>query len=358
MRRRIIFSLLILFSLLGLPFRSCGLELPVDRVICSGPGALRLLTYLQAQGMIVGVEDIEKRHSRVDPRPYFLTHPEFREFPLIGEFRGFTRPELVLSLDPQPQVIFKTYPNNGITATELADSTGIPVIPLSYGNLGNQRDALFRSLRTMGETLGREERAEEVITFINNLVTDLARRTAGIPLAKRPTCFVGGVAYRGPHGLTSTEKGYPPFRFIAARDALFGETEVGERGTHADVSRENLLQADPDFLFIDLSTINADGKAGALYQLRNDPLWQELKAVREGHVYGVLPYNWYSQNFGSILANAYFVGKTLFPQAFSDIDPQGKADEIFGFLVGKPVFAEMQRSFQGMAFRPIPLGEE
>jgi iron complex transport system substrate-binding protein len=33
----------------------------IERVICSGAGCLRLLTYLQAQNLIVAVDDIEKR---------------------------------------------------------------------------------------------------------------------------------------------------------------------------------------------------------------------------------------------------------------------------------------------------------
>ena len=51
----------------------------------------------------MGVEDIERRHLPVDPRPYFLAHRELQKLPLIGEFRGFTRPELVLALPRQPQ---------------------------------------------------------------------------------------------------------------------------------------------------------------------------------------------------------------------------------------------------------------
>jgi iron complex transport system substrate-binding protein len=72
-------------------------------------------------------------------------------------------------------------------------------------------------------------------------------------------------------------------------------------------------------------------------------------------VYGLLPYNWYTRNFGSILANAYFLGKLVFPERFTDIVPAAKADEIYTFLVGKPVFAKMDRAFGGNAFKPLTL---
>jgi iron complex transport system substrate-binding protein len=96
-------------------------------------------------------------------------------------------------------------------------------------------------------------------------------------------------------------------------------------------------------------------KAGGLYELRIDPAYQALTAVKQGRVYGVLPYNWYAQNFGSILANAYLIGKLLYPHQFQDIDPEAKADEIYTFLIGKPVFREIDRMFQGLAFKKIPV---
>lgn len=89
--------------------------------------------------------------------------------------------------------------------------------------------------------------------------------------------------------------------------------------------------------------------------MQNDPAYRTLTAVNEGRVYGLLPYNWYTQNYGSILANAYFIGKLLYPDRFADVDPAAKANEIYTFLVGKPVFKDMDSMFQNLAFKPIPV---
>jgi iron complex transport system substrate-binding protein len=80
-----------------------------------------------------------------------------------------------------------------------------------------------------------------------------------------------------------------------------------------------------------------------------------LSAVTNGKVYGLLPYNWYTQNFGSILANAWFIGKNLYPDRFMDIVPEQKADEIYSFLVAAPVFTQMNNSFRHMAFQAVDL---
>ena len=57
-----------------------------------------------------------------------------------------------------------------------------------------------------------------------------------------------------------------------------------------------------------------------------------------------------TQKHGSTLANAYYIGKILYPDRFNDIDPVQKADEIYTFLVGKPVFKDMDDSFNGMVY--------
>ena len=54
----------------------------VERVVAAGPGALRIIVYLNATDMVVGVEDFEKQHP--GGRPYIIAHPELKELPSIG----------------------------------------------------------------------------------------------------------------------------------------------------------------------------------------------------------------------------------------------------------------------------------
>ena len=330
----------------------------IRRVICSGSGCLRLLTYLQAQDLAVAVDDIEGKRSRFDARPYGLANPQFRTLPVFGGFRGQDNPELILTLDPAPQVIFKMVGTgrgtSGLDPDELQGRTGIPVIALRAGNLHERRHELSAALRLMGAVLGKEARAEAVLTFFDRTMADLQGRTGDIPEKSRPAAYVGGIAYAGPHGFQSTEPGYPPFRLVnvenlAARD---GNTATG--GVR-DISLEQLIAWNPDRLFLDLSTLQLGEAAGGLHELRTDPAYRTLAAVQSGRVYGLLPYNWYGQNVESIFANAYFLGTLLHPDRFADIDPAAKADEIFAFMVGKPLFAEMNRRFGGHAFQAVPL---
>ncbi len=333
--------------------RDISLSSSPKNIICSGPGCLRLVTYLQRQDRVIAVDDMEGRRPKFDARPYALANPQFADMPIFGEFRGHDNPELIVALEPFPEVIFKTYAASGTDPIELEQKTGIPVVTFEYGDLTHQLDDLFTTLRNMGEILEASERAEELIDYIEATIADLQFRTADIPDAERISCFVGGIAYRGPHGIRSTEPVYPPFTFINADNVAFIPNGTAQELAHADVAKEKIVEWDPEVIFVDVSTIQSDPKANALYELQNDPAFVNLKAVKSGEVYGVLPYNWYTQNFGSVLADAYFVGSVLYPERFADIDPVRKADDIYEFLVGARVYDKLKESFSGLVFERI-----
>lgn len=338
---------------------SSGRKVTVPRnpqhVICSGAGCLRYLTYLQCSDNVVAVDSIEVESRWYESRPYQLANPQYRKKPVFGEFRGQDNPELIAMLDPQPEVIFKTYADMGYNADDLSQRTGIPVVTLAYGDLIQSRNEMFDSLRIIGKIMGKEQRASDVVAFFKKAIQDLSKRTAATPEDKRPSCYVGGVAFKGAQGIKSTQPDYPPFRFTNTPNAVALEDNTIFKNSVAVISPEKLISWNPDYIFIDLSTLHADAKINALYQLKNKPEYRGLKAVQNGALYGLFPYNFYATNFGSVLANCYYTGKLLYPEHFTDISVKEKANEIFKFLVGKPVFDDLARPFNSLAFNKIDL---
>ena len=117
------------------------------------------------------------------------------------------------------------------------------------------------------------------------------------------------------------------------------------------IDKEKLLAWNPDFIFIDQG-----GFAAVVEDYQKNPVFYEsLGAVQSGHVYAQLPYNYYNTNLGTAIADAYYLGKVIYPDAFADIDPAQKADEIYRALLGQPVYAQMAESFGG--FNQLTLGE-
>lgn len=327
----------------------------VKHIICSGAGCLRLATYLQAQDMVVGVEDIECR-KKPDARPYALANTQYKTLPIFGGYRGQDDPEKILLLTPQPDVIFKTYSTSmGYDPDELQQKTGIPVIALSYGNVTMPlRKDLFNSLRTIGDVVGNPERAENVIRFFEEQILELELRTTKTEVSKRPKAFLGGVAFKGPHGFHSTEPAYPPFVFSNVINLAYDEQFGAKELSHSDISKEQIVEWNPELLFVDLSTLALGEKSG-LNELRTDPAYQSLSAVKNGLVYGLLPYNWYTKNYGSILANAWYIASLVYPDSFADVDPKAKADEIYSFLVGEAVFDQLNEMVGNHAFKAIDM---
>ncbi len=307
----------------------------VTRVVAVGPGALRIMVYLNATDKVVGIEEFEKRFPY--GRPYILAHPELLKLPIIGPGGPGKLPNFEALIKVHPQVIFMVFVSRS-EANEVQSKTGIPVVVLSYGTLSNFTDReFFNSLLLAGRILGKEKRAENVIRFIENQQSYLENLTNGL---EGPTVYVGGIGYKGAHGITSTYTDYAPFTVLHLNNIA---SKIGSKNGWAQVDKEFLLKENPDYLFID-----EGGLKIILSDYNNNPsFYNSLKAVKEGHVYGVLPYNFYNTNMGIAIADAYYIGKVIYPGRFKNINPVKKANEILKFLDGKPVYGQLANEFGG-----------
>ncbi|MFA4859686.1 iron ABC transporter substrate-binding protein [Methanoregula sp.] len=311
-----------------------------QRIIGVGAGALRMIAYLQAADRVVGVDDREQKKyntsgfgmpSGID-KPYNLANPELSTKPFIGGKTG--DPELIAAQNPD--VVFYTF-TTGKDAQTLQEKSGRPVVALTTGDLGRNKEVFYQSLKLMAKILGKDERAETVTTYIDATIKDLNDRTKNIPADKRPRVYVGGIAYNGAHGFLSTDPGYSPLLMVNGNNVA---ASVGTNGQMM-IDKEKLLEWNPDVIFVD------EASYALVTEDLNDPVYQSLTAVKTGRVYGVMPYNWYANNYDTVLADAYYVGKTLYPDQFADVDPAQKADEIYLMLDGKAVYSDMKTLFGG-----------
>jgi iron complex transport system substrate-binding protein len=147
-----------------------------ERIVCLGPGALRLIVYLDAVSKTAGVEDMEKREAGA--RPYRLAHPELADLPRCGPGgpAGINKkPDLEAVLSVDPQVIFATCMDASL-ADEVQRTLRIPLVVLSYGASSNFDETVFDALHLAGAILHRERRAGEVVAYIEDLRRDMPVR--------------------------------------------------------------------------------------------------------------------------------------------------------------------------------------
>jgi iron complex transport system substrate-binding protein len=331
--------------------RQVSIPAQVERVIAIGPGALRLYVYAGNLDYIVGVEETET--GDVSGKPYMLANPNLAELPVIGLGGPNNAPDPEKILMVTPDVIFSTYASDAAAADELQAKTGIPVVVLNYGGKAFGTTAIFGqsvqdSLRLIGQITGDTDKAQAAIDFIQQAQQDLDARTKDIPDTDKPTVYVGGLGSKGTHGIETTQGQYALLDAIHAKNVA---DETGESGSLM-IDKEKLLDWDPDVIFIDqggYATVVED------YQ-KNPAFYDSLSAVKNGKVYSQLPYNYYSTNLDTAIADAYSLGKVLYPEAFADVDPAQKADEIYQALLGQALYAKMAESFG--AFGELKLSDE
>lgn len=311
----------------------------IKSIIALKPGALRFVTYLDAADKVIGIEGHEKRRQV----PYLMAHPELRELPIIGA-GNIAEPELITALDPD--LIICTYTTAG-EADDLQNKTGVPVFTINYGDFNENIDTVFSALSLMGKVLKKEERADSLITYIKFLISDLNERTREPSENNDISIYICGIAYKGSHGLNSTEPHYAPFTFVNANNiaSYLGEVTSSPRAwlENAFIDKEQIIKWNPDKIFLD-----ASGKTLLNKDLSNEsPFYFTLDAIKNRELYVVMPHNWYTINYATVLCNAYFVGKVLNEENFSDITIEEKVDEIYTFFVGKPVYNKMKEKYGG-----------
>ncbi len=301
-------------------------------VIGLRPGALRLLSYMDVTNKIEYVEGNEKIRST----PYILANARLTELDIIGTGNNFDYELLTAS---NTDLIVTTY-MNGEEADKLQKIIRKPVFVLKYGNLDDEIDDFFNSLSLLGDIFHREGRADTIIQYIKTTIDDFRSRTTDHNISP-VTAYIGGVAQSGSHGLTSTAPSYPPFRILSVRNAAESLDSVmfsfGINQENAFIEKEQLIKWNPDFLFLDASGIMIWED-----ELDKPLINRTLKAIPNARVYTVLPYNWYTINFENILCNAWFIGKTIYPEAFSDISVEKKCSEIYRFFLGSDVYDKIK----------------
>ena len=304
--------------------RTVTLPDQVSSVVCVGVGALRYTTYLGAQDLAVGVEQDERDATLSKPFSYF-NREFFDTLPL--------RPDvLVANLDAQ-------------SADDLQSRLGIPVVSIAH-NEGIFDENALTTLEVLGQVYHKEDRAQALTDYLLDAQADLSRRTQDIPQERKPTVYVGGVSYKGHHGFEGTEAGYAP---LAAIGAVNLADETGQSGPF-NIDTEQVLTWDPDVIFLDYNGMDLIREN---YAAAPD-FYNALTAVREGRLYAQISFRSSATNAELALADAYYAGTVLYPEAFADVDMEEKFDEIFSTMLGVED-AYAQYTAQGYVFGPMTL---
>ncbi len=303
----------------------------ISRILAVG-SSLREVVSFDVVDKVVGIEFREK--SETDEKgapqgsdlPYMLAFPELYDLPVVNVGvggSGFNH-EIIIKLNPD--IIF-IGASSAQQVNDLESKTKIPVIALYTDPIGTpEQDKLFyKSLQVIGKTLGKEQRAKELINIIEEYSQDLHERTKNIPDEQKLSAYIGGRAFFGSHGLSGTDPQWPPFSWANVINVAH---ELSDMSSGLNIDKEALVGWNPDVIFISPVSLTIIEN-----ELKSSP-FKELKAVQENKVHNILPYCWYAYNKENAIADAYYVGKVMYPDKFQDIDIDKKSIEIYKKFYG------------------------
>lgn len=318
-------------------------ELPekIETIAAIG-GAARILTYAGCADKLVGVTDMDKQN--VSAMPYSVVNGErFATLASVGSGGSNDTCYVEELVTLAPDVIFGLTDED--TLKNVADKTGIPTIGIYPDGMFDE--SVYAALELIGQVMGTEDHCAGVIDYIKECQKDLDNRTKDIPDEEKPTVYTGAVSFRGAHGFEGTYANYPPFTAIHAKNVV---DEIGKSGALL-IDLEKVMVWNPDIIFLNPTNMNLVHEDYA----KNKAFYEGLKAVQKGEVYAQISYNYNWTNIEIAIADAYYAGKVIYPEQFSDIDPVEKADEIFTAMLGRPFYEEL--AADGYKFDKITIRE-
>lgn len=304
-------------------------EIPatVEKIVPLG-NTPRMVVYLGLAENVVGVGGMQRDNITPLTAYAYATKDTWGDLPIVGtDAAGATDyyPEQIISV--QPDVILCTY--TAELADEIQDKTGIPTIAVPQGTL--YQDDYKQAFRILGEVCGVEDRAEEVITYIDDSLVDLNKRTADVPDSDKPSVIGAAATFKGAHGIEGVYVDYPVFSAIHANNVADDAPITGD-SMAVTVDKEQILGWNPDIIFLDAGNVNLVQEDLAA----NQDFYDKLSAYKSGSIYQYPNSTSYYSNVEVPIANSYYVGSLLYPEQFKDVDVEKKASEIFEFFLGDP----------------------
>jgi iron complex transport system substrate-binding protein len=324
--------------------RTVEIPTTVEKIVPLG-NTPRMITYLGLAEKAVGIGGMAA--DKISPvTAYAYANKDLRaNLPVVGtDASGATDyyPEQIIAV--APDVILCSY--TAELANEIQIKTGIPTIAVAMGTLFGED--YEQALRLLADICGVPGRAEEVISYIDDCLQDLAARTAEVPNAVKPTVLGAAATFKGAHGIEGVYSKYAVFSAIAANDVTTG---ISNLAGGVLVDKEQILGWNPRFIFLDC------GGVGLVKQdyTESPGFYRQLRAATDGNVYQYPSSTSYFSNVEIPLVNSYYVASILYLEQFKDLNFEEKANEIFQFFLGTDDYLKVLNG-AGLGYGKVDLG--
>ena len=314
-----------------------------ERVVCVGAGALRMYSYIGDVSLLAGVEDIdnvsvEGRPAMFDSvaRPYVLAYGDvFDTLPSCGvggPMAQNAEAEKILSCNPD--IVISEF-EDVQKAAALEEQLGVPVITLDVGNDGVFDEVFAGTMTLLGKIFGKEEKAAALNQFIADQKAAIEAKVATIAEEDKPNVYICGLGNWGTTNHLTTAENYICMSVAGVKNVVSG---LGMKGI-GPIEAEKFVELGEkmDVIILDAAAVK---NIKPLYA--EDPtMFDTCKAWKNGEVYLEMAYNAYYTNFEIALINTWFIAKSVYPEAFADVDMTAKTNEITKAFLGEELAEEI-----------------
>ena len=298
--------------------RTVTVPRPIERVVSTFPSLTRVIVELGGVDKLVGVSDYMTMDTYAANLLELRAYPELKELPGVGS----TEPNLEQIVFLKPDVVFSsTSPDQ---ANVIQMNTGIPTVGLSTSYPYEGKGGAFEGYRLAGRVIGKEERAEELISFVNEEFDKIRDVVSEIPDSERVRVYyMGWGKITRPH---MTE--YGPIEIAGGINVAAGSGY----GWNVETTKEQVIKWNPDIILI-----HSTGKShfgGTLVEdILSDPDLQSINAVKDGKVY-YSKGGYIGRNPATGVTEVPYMAKLFYPKKFEDLDVEMEGNRILEKFYG------------------------
>lgn len=305
--------------------RKVTLPEPAKRIILSESRHIITLALLEKDPIsnIVGWGDDLQRYSPATWEEIISTWPSARKIPVLGTMNTGTF-SMEAAIAAKPDLVIFTLYGPMPQGLEALDAAHIPYIFVDF--FRKPLTNTVPSLRLLGQVLGRDNQAEQIIAFWQQRADILRQRLAGVDTF--PRVFFHINPGRGDCCVTSGSGSLTDFIAAAGGHNIGADKITAPAGK---LNPEYIVASNPDFYLAGGgSTVSHDGlqigtgisslqASDSLQHILAAPEIANLPAVKLGHVGGVWLFFFDSPLY---LIGVEAMAKMLHPNLFADLDPE------------------------------------
>jgi len=289
--------------------RTVNIPEQIDSIYCMGACSLRLISYFDAVEKVQAIETAGTFNTRNDQTYYLINKARFSTLPQVADTA-----EAILALNPS--IIITSF-EDPAAADNMQTQTGISVYAVN-ANLEFGAD-FYNQITSLGTLLGEKNRAAELNTGIANMIGEI---TSKAPSEGTESAYACGMFYYGGASFLKGSGNYLPFDYSNVTNAI----EPAPNRQPYVITLETLIDADPDYIFIDSIGLSDAIDSINEYTNTNTGL-DDVSAIKNNNIYSTMVYKCYGTNWDNQLVNVYYVASIINGELYS-WNFEDKANEI------------------------------